>query len=103
MSEARKPRRILRRIGAVLAGLVVVGMLDLGIDSILHATGVYPPWFQPMSSTVMAARNRLSHDRRHHGRLHRGMARARSTRDARAGAGHHRRGLEYCRRCRHLE
>jgi len=40
MSEARKPRRILRRIGAVLGGLVVVGILDLGIDSILHATGV---------------------------------------------------------------
>ena len=52
MSEARKPRRILRRIGAVLAGLVVVGILDLGIDSILHATGVYPPWFQPMSTSL---------------------------------------------------
>ena len=51
-SEARKPRRILRRIGAVLAGLVMVGILDLGIDSILHATGVYPPWFQPMSTSL---------------------------------------------------
>jgi peptidoglycan/LPS O-acetylase OafA/YrhL len=52
MSEARKPRRILRRIGAVLAGLVVVFLLDLGIDSILHATGVYPPWFQPMRTSL---------------------------------------------------
>lgn len=52
MSEDPKPRRILRRIGAVLAGLVVVGILDLGIDSVLHATGVYPPWFQPMSTSL---------------------------------------------------
>src|SRR5258705_13757496 len=52
MSEARNPRRVLRRIGAVLAGLVMVGILDLGIDSILHATGVYPPWFQPMSTSL---------------------------------------------------
>ena len=51
-SEVRKPRRILRRIGAVIAGLVVVGVLDLGIDSILHATGVYPSWFQPMSTRL---------------------------------------------------
>src|SRR5258705_12414434 len=51
MIEGRKPRRILGRIGAVLAGLVVVFILDLGIDSILHATGVYPPWFQPMSTS----------------------------------------------------
>ena len=51
-SEARKPRRIPRRIGAVIAGLVVVGILDLGIDSILHATGVYPPWLQPMSTSL---------------------------------------------------
>ncbi|MGH9874142.1 MAG: hypothetical protein ACRD9S_16960 [Pyrinomonadaceae bacterium] len=52
MSDARPPRRILRRIGAVFAGLVVVAVLDLGIDSILHATGVYPPWFQPMSTRL---------------------------------------------------
>ena len=52
MSDARKPGRILRRIGAVLAGLIVVGILDIGIDTVLHATGVYPPWFQPMSTSL---------------------------------------------------
>jgi hypothetical protein len=50
MSEPQRSRRILRRIGAVLAGLIVVVVLDLVIDSILHATGIYPPWFQPMRS-----------------------------------------------------
>ena len=52
MSEAQQSRRILRRVGAVVAGLVVVGVLDLGIDFLLHATGIYPPWFQPMSTSL---------------------------------------------------
>lgn len=45
-------RRILRRVGAVLAGLVLIIVLDLGIDVIMHATGVYPPWFQPMRTSL---------------------------------------------------
>ncbi len=51
-SETQRPRRILRRIGAVLAGLIVVVILDTGIDVILHATGIYPPWFKPMSTSL---------------------------------------------------
>jgi peptidoglycan/LPS O-acetylase OafA/YrhL len=50
--ETKRPRRILRRIGAVLAGLLVVGILDNTIDLILHQTGVYPPWFQPMRTSL---------------------------------------------------
>lgn len=45
-------RRIPRRIGAVLAGLLTVAILDTGIDVLLHATGVYPPWFQPMATPL---------------------------------------------------
>jgi len=48
----RESRRVLRRIGAVLAGLIVVAMLDVGIDVVLHKTGIYPPWFQPMSTSL---------------------------------------------------
>jgi hypothetical protein len=51
-SETQRPRRILRRIGAVLAGLLVVVILDTGIDVVLHATGVYPPWFKPMRTSL---------------------------------------------------
>jgi hypothetical protein len=50
--EAQRPRRILRRIGAVLAGIMVVIILDVGIDIVMHATGVYPPWFQPMKASL---------------------------------------------------
>jgi uncharacterized membrane protein required for colicin V production len=49
MSETKPPRGILRSIGAVLAGVVAVIVLSLGTDVVLHATGIYPPWFQPMA------------------------------------------------------
>ena len=52
-SEAIRPqpsRRILRRAGAVFAGVGLIFILDIGLDLIMHATGVFPPWFQPMST-----------------------------------------------------
>ena len=42
MSEEKQSYRVLRRIGAVLAGLLTVVILDTGIDVVLHATGIYP-------------------------------------------------------------
>ncbi|MGH9933001.1 MAG: hypothetical protein ACREA9_27765 [Pyrinomonadaceae bacterium] len=50
--KTKTPRRVARRIGAVLAGLLVVVILDVGIDVVLHATGIYPPWFQPMRTSL---------------------------------------------------
>ena len=43
---------ILRRIGAVFAGLLAVIVLSVGTDAILHATGVFPPLGQPMSDKL---------------------------------------------------
>lgn len=51
-SKPSGPRRVLRRIGAVLAGLVSVVILDTAIDVLMHATGIYPPWFQPMATSL---------------------------------------------------
>src|SRR4030095_2048670 len=45
-------RNVLRRIGAVLVGLVLVVLLDTAIDVLMHATGIYPPWFQPMRTSL---------------------------------------------------
>jgi len=45
-------RRILRRVGAVLAGLVFILTLDIGFDLLMHATGVFPPWFWPMPTKL---------------------------------------------------
>jgi hypothetical protein len=51
-TETHAPRHILRSIGAVFVGLVAVFVLSLGTDVLLHATGIYPPWFKPMSTQL---------------------------------------------------
>ena len=43
-----------RSIGAVLGGIVAVFVLSLGIDEILHLTGVYPPWSERMSDALFS-------------------------------------------------
>jgi hypothetical protein len=45
----RQPRRVLRSIGAVLAGLIAIIVLAGAIDAAFRAAGVYPPLFQPMA------------------------------------------------------
>jgi hypothetical protein len=49
MSDEQNHSRVLRSIGAVLAGIIAVVVLSIGTDLLLHATGVFPPWGQPMS------------------------------------------------------
>ena len=43
------PASPLRSAGAILAGVLAVIVFSLATDTVLHATGIYPPWFQPMS------------------------------------------------------
>lgn len=52
MSESIEPKRTGRSVLAVLAGMLTVVVLDVGIDSILHATGVYSPWGKPMAERL---------------------------------------------------
>ena len=47
---SERPRQIFRSIAAVLAGFIAVVIAHLGTDAIMHATGVFPPWGQPMSA-----------------------------------------------------
>ncbi|HEX9422357.1 MAG TPA: hypothetical protein VF899_03890 [Pyrinomonadaceae bacterium] len=49
MSEIHGPSRIVQRTGAVLAGLIAIIVLSLGTDLVMHATGVFPSWGEPMS------------------------------------------------------
>ena len=44
----------MKSIGAVLAGLLVIVILSSAVDVVLHATGVFPPWGQPMSDALFA-------------------------------------------------
>ena len=36
----------------MLAGVLTVVALDIGIDAVMHAIGVYPLWGQPMAGTL---------------------------------------------------
>ena len=40
----------MRSVWAIVAGMLVVILLSLCTDTVLHATGIYQPWFQPMST-----------------------------------------------------
>jgi len=52
MSETHRPRRMLRSIGAVFAGLLAIFAVTTATDVVLHATGIFPPWGQPMSDRL---------------------------------------------------
>jgi uncharacterized membrane protein len=52
MTETRRPRRTLRQVGAVLAGLLAIFAITTVTDILMHATGIFPPWGQPMSSAL---------------------------------------------------
>ena len=45
---------IVRSVGSVLAGFIAVAVLSTGADLILHATGIYPPWGEPMGDAQFA-------------------------------------------------
>jgi peptidoglycan/LPS O-acetylase OafA/YrhL len=36
-------------VGAVAAGFVVTALLSVGTDAVMHASGVFPPWGEPMA------------------------------------------------------
>ena len=52
MSETKPQSRILRRVGAVLAGLLFVIIITSATDALMHATGVFPPLGQPMADSL---------------------------------------------------
>jgi hypothetical protein len=47
-------RTLGRSVWAVAAGFLTVVAGSLGLDVIMHATGVFPPWGQPMSDGLFA-------------------------------------------------
>jgi hypothetical protein len=52
MGEKNRSRRTLRSIGAVLAGLLAIVIISIATDSAMHATGVFPPFGEPMSDAL---------------------------------------------------
>jgi hypothetical protein len=52
INETKTSSSVVRSVVAVIAGFLVTAVLSLGTDVVLHATGVFPPWFQPMSDSL---------------------------------------------------
>ena len=52
-THARGGRRILRRLGAVVAGLVAIFAVTTVTDVVMHATGVFPPAGAPPMSSAL--------------------------------------------------
>lgn len=44
--------RALKSIGAVFAGMLLIIIASLATDFVMHATGIFPPMFQPMSTSL---------------------------------------------------
>ena len=42
--------RVGRSIVAVIAGFVTTALLSIGADAVMHGTGIFPPWGEPMSN-----------------------------------------------------
>lgn len=49
MSKQPRTSNLPRSMVAIIVGFVIVVIAPLGTDAIMHATGVFPPWGQPMS------------------------------------------------------
>ncbi|HSB10600.1 MAG TPA: hypothetical protein VLM38_14015 [Blastocatellia bacterium] len=49
MRGTNRPRHIFRSIGAVLAGMLAIIILSTATDLAMQATGVFPPFGQPMT------------------------------------------------------
>jgi hypothetical protein len=41
-----------RRVGAVLAGFLIIVILSIGTDAVLHITGVFPGFGKPMADSL---------------------------------------------------
>jgi len=52
VSETKTQPRTLRRIAAVLAGLLFVIIITTATDALMHATGIFPPLGQPMADSL---------------------------------------------------
>jgi hypothetical protein len=46
-------KNTLKSVGAVFAGMLAIIVLSVGADVVLHATGTFPPWGQPVGDALL--------------------------------------------------
>jgi len=44
----------LKSVWAVLAGFIVIFILSMGMDAVMHVTGIFPPWGEAMTTALYA-------------------------------------------------
>jgi hypothetical protein len=54
MSETRQT---VRRVGAIAVGLAAITVTSTAVDTIMHASGIVPVWFQPMAGALFVVAN----------------------------------------------
>lgn len=47
--EPQSKKSWMRSLGAIFAGFIATALTHIGTDIVMHATGIFPPWGQPMS------------------------------------------------------
>jgi len=52
LNLTNQPRHIFRSIGAIVAGLFFIVILSTLADVLMHALGIFPPWFQYMPDSL---------------------------------------------------
>lgn len=52
MNQSGTTNIALRRTGAVFTGLLAVVVLSTAVDAVMHATGIFPPMGQPMTTAL---------------------------------------------------
>lgn len=63
--DPRQTRRAMgRSIGALAAGFFVTAALSLGADVVMHGTGIFPGWGEPMSDGLFAWATAVAANRR---------------------------------------
>jgi hypothetical protein len=52
MGEVKQGRNTPKSIGAIFAGLATVVLLSMAVDTVMHKTGIFPPMYHPMATSL---------------------------------------------------
>ena len=50
-------RQTFRSVGAIAVGLAAVSVTSTAVDTLMHASGIVPVWFQPMAGALFFVAN----------------------------------------------
>jgi hypothetical protein len=57
MTALTEKRQAFRSVGAIAIGLVAITVASSALDTLMHASGIVPVWFQPMAGALYFVTN----------------------------------------------